>query len=267
MRKKISILLCVAAAMLCFTGCGSSKETVEYDEASLEQTAEFMIEYCASMDASTLEQWKEMQDFTLELQLMQSGLPVTSDGFLEALDGWVSSTEDCGEYLGHGDFVIEPSADEIKVSTTAQFAERDAEINFVFNETSYMESMSLSPEYTKGEIFKKAGMNTILGMGTVFVVLIFISFLISLFKYIPALEEKFKKRPKEEAKQADAPVQAPLAAIVPEDVPADDSELIAVIAAAIAAAQADAQGTDGIDGVDGFVVRSIRRRPSNKWKA
>ena len=37
----------------------------------------------------------------------------------------------------------------------------------------------------------------------------------------------------------------------------DDEELVAVIAAAIAAAE----GTT----TDGFVVRSIRRRPSNKW--
>ena len=37
----------------------------------------------------------------------------------------------------------------------------------------------------------------------------------------------------------------------------DDLELVAVIAAAIAAAE----GTS----TDSFVVRSIRRRPSNKW--
>ena len=40
---------------------------------------------------------------------------------------------------------------------------------------------------------------------------------------------------------------------------ADDGELVAVIAAAIAAAE----GTT----TDGFVVRSIKRRKSNKWNA
>lgn len=34
--------------------------------------------------------------------------------------------------------------------------------------------------------------NTLMGMGTVFVMLIFISLLISLFGYIPKLEEKIK---------------------------------------------------------------------------
>ena len=87
-----------------------------------------------------------------------------------------------------------------------------------------------------------------------FVVLIFISFIISLFEKIPALEAKFRK--KEAAPAAPAPAAAA------EPVPAaraDDSELIAVIAAAIAAAE----GTT----TDGFVVRSIKRRKSNKWNS
>ena len=39
----------------------------------------------------------------------------------------------------------------------------------------------------------------------------------------------------------------------------DDLELIAVISAAIAAAEETT--------TDGFVVRSIKRRPSNKWNS
>ena len=107
------------------------------------------------------------------------------------------------------------------------------------------------------EILKKAGLNTILGMGTVFVVLIFISFIISLFKFIPALEQKFKKSAKTEIVN-----EKPTAALktempeVSEDV-TEDTELAAVIAAAIAASE----GTSA----DGFIVRSIKRRKSNKW--
>ena len=96
------------------------------------------------------------------------------------------------------------------------------------------------------EILTKAGLNTLLGMGTVFTVLIFISIIISLFGFIPRIEAAFKKQPETLA----APE------ILPET---DDLELIAVISAAVAAYE----GTS----TDGFVVRSIRRRPSNKWKA
>ena len=45
-----------------------------------------------------------------------------------------------------------------------------------------MESMDVSAHYSTGEILEKAGLNTILGMGTVFVVLIFISFIIYLLR-------------------------------------------------------------------------------------
>jgi len=108
---------------------------------------------------------------------------------------------------------------------------------------------------------EKAGLNTILGMGTVFVILIFISILISLFKYIPALEEKFKNKGKAESTQEAAPAPAAVAAPVVEEASNDD-ELAAVISAAIAAYEAEAGGS-----TDGFVVRSIKRRPSNKWHA
>ena len=116
--------------------------------------------------------------------------------------------------------------------------------------------MTVSAENSMSEILEKSGLNTLLGMGTVFAVLIFISIIISLFKFIPKIEAAFRK-PKEE------PQAAPVIAALPteeEAVPeTDDLELIAVISAAIAACE----GTS----TDGFVVRSIRRRPSNKWKA
>ena len=98
-------------------------------------------------------------------------------------------------------------------------------------------------------------MNTILGMGTVFLVLIFLAFVISLLKYIPMLQEKFTKKteknktPVKEVPKAEVPV-------VEEEL-TDDEELVAVITAAIAAADESVS--------DGFVVRSIRRRKSNKW--
>ena len=49
------------------------------------------------------------------------------------------------------------------------------------------------------EILEKAGLNTLLGMGTVFVMLIFMSFIISLIKYVPALLNGTSKKKKEEA--------------------------------------------------------------------
>ncbi|MCI9329432.1 MAG: OadG family protein [Ruminococcus sp.] len=155
-----------------------------------------------------------------------------------------------------GDFTMEVTNTGAVLSAPLKGEERDADLQFAFDEGGQMESITVNAHYSTTEILKKAGLNTVLGMGTVFVVLIFISFIISLFEKIPALEEKFRK--KETAPAAPAP--APAAAAEPAaEVQADDSELIAVIAAAIAAAE----GTT----TDGFVVRSIKRRKSNKWNA
>ena len=101
---------------------------------------------------------------------------------------------------------------------------------------------------------QKAGLNTLLGMGTVFAVLLFMSFLISLFKYVPMLINK--KEEKEEPVQKEAVAQVVNAS---DEAEMDETELVAVIAAAIAAYE----GTT----TDGFVVRSIKRRKSNKWNS
>ena len=104
----------------------------------------------------------------------------------------------------------------------------------------------------------RAAMNTLIGMGTVFVVLIIISLIISAFSVIPKLEAKMKKSGKQETAQPAkaAPVAVP--AVVEEEL-SDDTELVAVIAAAIAA-------YEGSGSTDGFVVRSIRKSNKSKWQ-
>lgn len=265
MKKKISLLLCLLAAVFCFTACGSNKEETTYDEAELEQVTDFLINYCAGADEATLEQWNEMSDFAIDLQLTEAGIPFDSEVFLDVISNWKSGVNECGAYIDHGDFVYEVTNNGIEATAEAQFENRDATISFVFDEDSNLENMTISAKMSIGEILKKAGLNTLLGMGTVFVVLIIIAFIISLFKYIPKIQEAFSKKGKkaETKEEAGAVAPAPAAAPAAPAAPAsDDSELIAVIAAAVAAARADAQDEGG---TDGFVVRSIRRRPSNKW--
>ena len=95
----------------------------------------------------------------------------------------------------------------------------------------------------------KAGLNTLLGMGTVFVVLILISLIISLFGYIPKLLDSNKKAPEKAETEVKDNV---VAQIVENEELNDDLELVAVISAAIAA-------YEGSGSTDGFVVRSIRK--------
>lgn len=115
------------------------------------------------------------------------------------------------------------------------------------------EEMVVSPVYSKGELMKQAGLNTAIGMGTVFVVLIFISFIISLFKFLPAITAKKAKVP--EPKQ-EPQVKKAAPVVKKEENLMKDSELVAVITAAVyAAASAGGLATSK----DGLVVRSIKR--------
>lgn len=260
MKKKISILLCMLAAVLCFTGCGSKQNTdVDYDRANIEQVTDFLIDYCASADEATTEQWNSMSEFAMEQQFVSVGLPFEPESFLAAINAWKAGVDECGSYVSHGDYKYKASRTELKVVTNAEFKERDAEITVVFKTDTRgnlnLDSMTVAGEYSTGEILEKAGLNTILGMGTVFVVLIFISLIISLFRFIPKLQKAFSRKPEEADVTPASADSIPAAVELVEE--ADDTELIAVISAAVAAAE----GTT----TDGFVVRSIRRRPSNKW--
>lgn len=118
------------------------------------------------------------------------------------------------------------------------------------------EEMVVTAVYSTAELMGQAGMNTLIGMGTVFVVLIFISFIISLFKFLPALLAKKPKLP--EAKEEKAPVKE--ASKTPAPIKAadnlmNDTELVAVITAAVYAAA----GASGAVSKDRLVVRSIKR--------
>ena len=89
--------------------------------------------------------------------------------------------------------------------------------------------------------------NTVLGMGTVFVMLIAIALIIYCFKIIPVIQEKFAKKAEP---TAEAPKTVPVVAAPVQET--DDLELVAVIAAAIAA-------SENVP-VDSFRVRTIKRR-------
>lgn len=119
------------------------------------------------------------------------------------------------------------------------------------------EEMVVSAVYSKAELMGQAGRNTIIGMGTVFVVLIFISFIISLFKYLPALFAPKPKMPEPKAIPKVEPVKTVAPVAKANDNLMDDKELVAVITAAVYAASSASNG--GAISKDKLIVRSIRR--------
>jgi sodium pump decarboxylase gamma subunit len=95
--------------------------------------------------------------------------------------------------------------------------------------------------------------NSLMGILIVFCVLIFISFIISLFKYLPG-SGAAKPKP---APAAPKPAAAPKAPAKASENLVNDQELVAVITAAIYAYESSVGGAS-VSG-DPLVVRSIRR--------
>lgn len=99
------------------------------------------------------------------------------------------------------------------------------------------------------ELLIDAGFNTILGMGTVFIMLVVMALIIYCFRIIPVLQKKFaKKEEVPETAVTNIPAAEPVFAVDETD----NLELVAVIAAAIAAGEQVP--------VDSFRVRTIKRR-------
>ena len=97
--------------------------------------------------------------------------------------------------------------------------------------------------------------NTIMGVSIVFFVLVSLSFLIYLFRFISVIEDKLTKKKiqepvKEEKVQETLPAEEETNLV-------DDLELIAVITAAIAAPEGGDPGQ--------YIVRSIKKVHRNQW--
>lgn len=109
------------------------------------------------------------------------------------------------------------------------------------------------------ETLEYALLNTVMGISIVFIVLLLISRIIALFKYINKFEQKHA------AKNTPAAAPAPTAEEPEEEEEelSDDLELVAVITAAIHAYE-EAQGND--IPADGLVVRSIRKANKTRWQ-
>lgn len=119
--------------------------------------------------------------------------------------------------------------------------------------------LAASANTSNTSLLGKALLNCVIGMGIVFVVLIFISYIISLLKYIPKLIDKFTNNNNQNNMdiQKNSEINCDTTANGTEDSVeisiTDNTELVAVITAAIMASMGNEVPKDGL------IVRSIRQ--------
>lgn len=237
--KKWLLILGMITCMMGLTACGQEEEITPL------------------MTAEEAEQLAE-QDINILNQAALQGFedPGTDPVWTGALESWKKAAEDMGSYEGIVSVESEFDEKDGVIDATIKGSKRNAIVEFVIDNQA-LTGVAVNVEYTFGEKMEKAALNTLLGMGTVFIVLILISLIISCFSFIPKIQAKLAKKPnKEEVKSA--AVDNTIAQIIEKEELSDDLELVAVIAAAIAA-------SEGASSTDGFVVRSIKRA-GNKWQ-
>ena len=167
-----------------------------------------------------------------------------------SLKSWIAAQEEMGDYVGVLETSADISADEAVISIVVDGTSHDATVEIVVDKDLNLTSVTTTVIKTFGEMMINAALNTLIGMGTVFVVLILISLLISLFGIIPKIQAAMSKKKENVQEKA---VDNAVAQIIENEEQSDNLELVAVIAAAIAA-------SEGAASTDGYVVRSIRRR-------
>ena len=176
MKKKISLVVAVLVLVLGLAGCGNAK-TVSYDKDTLIQSCDAVFDIIES-GSITSDQITEMSDWNQGYLMAQfesqTGVQMEADTFATALEGWKASLEECGDYESHKDYEFEASSTGVTVTAPATFSDRSADLEFVFDENMTLESFTVNAHYGMSEILEKAGLNTLLGMGTVFLSLIHI---------------------------------------------------------------------------------------------
>ena len=256
--KKLASLLLMAMLVLGLTACGSTDEpaVTVVETGYAQEVADFLIENIAYMPVETMQMYVDMDLDELQAVLDQSGIPVTAEALHDIFAGYAGDADEFGYYVSTDEYELKGDEEEATHITKLTFDVHPATMTLVFDDDGIVTTGSIDPVYSTGEILEKAGLNTLIGMGTVFAVLIFISLIIALLPKLTGLIEGTGK--KKTAAPAPAAPAAPAPVAVAEEELADDLELVAVIAAAIAAYT----GTS----TDDFVVRSIKRSTTNKWK-
>lgn len=254
--KKFLVVLCMLTCVLGLTACGGEKEAevprmIEIYAMQSEMSSEDYVKQVSNI-------YFENVKYVSENDLLDEYIiSYPSDESMEgAVESYEKAIKDMGEITNIGECEVTFSALEAVANLSVEGTQKDAVVEIVFDKDMYVSSFAVNVQYSFGKLMTDAALNTLLGMGTVFAVLILIIFIIDGFKLISVVENAMKKKSSKKELKEEA-VDKTIAQIEEREELAEDTELVAVIAAAIAAYE----GT----GTDGFVVRSIRKANRNKW--
>ena len=284
--KKFLTMLCMLTCVLGLTACGEYEPTEmeqQKGNEAVSMATNFILPYMTSFfDDELVEAVQENYNvhevesqveeyFSLYISMVSQNynisfgydsIDVEGNAILTGMVSFNNTYDELGDIKTDEGFqgTYKVSGDEIIVSVPVTGTKTDSNGNvrtataeLIFTNDIFLtwKSCALNLDQTMGELMTKAAMDTLMGMMTVFAVLILISIIIWAMGGIPKLQAKLAKKPESKKEES---IDNTIAQIVEkEESTEDDTELVAVIAAAIAA-------YEGSQSTDGFVVRSIRKR-------
>lgn len=247
MKKKVFGIIPIMALLLLVVMMPAgikAQEVSEDDKANAESYVEYWSTFDYSQELEAVKQQEQM---------------------IEKFKEWGALQENAGGFVGITDSSYENKDGIVYADITAEFQKGQLNFKFSFDQDTkqFVDQVTVgtgADQESMGSRMKTAGLNTAMGIIIVFLVLIFMSFVIWLFGFIPVLQKKFSKQPEETGTPAAAERVMEAIAEKEEENLADDLELTAVVTAAIMASMGAEAPADGL------VVRSIKRRNTKKWK-
>lgn len=273
MKHKTLVLGVMLSCLLGLTACGTEvkSNTVEGSRYSSDIfTQESLKGFAESLEDNNFEGWylqgitpdnfESNLYFDIALNSTDERYEVLASGY----DSWYKALDDLGynsvETLANDIFVKEVNYevnkdDELVVNAVLQGTKHTADMEIYLTNRGEVTDIGVTVNKSTAEKLENAGLNTLLGMGMAFTILILISLIISLFPMLFGGNKKKKESDKEITQKA---MDNTINQIAEQEDLSSDAEIVAVIAAAIAA-------YEGSAGTDGFRVRSIRK-VNNNWK-
>lgn len=242
--------------------CGKKEAVSSFmTESEAKELSEYVVEFVGSIVADqTVSEYEDCKAIT------------------DGAKSWESALEEMGGYQGITGTDVTLKEDKIVVLVSLDGAKRDAvtEIVLTKDAEANVQSFTVNVEYTLAEKMKNASLNTLLGMGTVFFVLILISLIITCMGLIPRIQKRMdaKKGTTDRTQESIDHVMEQISKMEEQEIrdlenrdPGGDSagalindqELVAIITAAICAFEGETPES-------GFVVRSIKKSVNNRWK-
>lgn len=246
MKKLFKSIIALCICSFIFTVNVSAATDYKYDKENVIASVEALVKNLVSMNETEL------------VYYASNSTGWTQSASETLLEYYENDT--LGKYKNFGETKFREDGQNLKVTVEVRYEKANLEVTTILSSISgeliptemnfkVIDNSNLG----LGERMKDAMFNAIVGIVSVFLVLILISFIIYLFKYIPKIKELFTKG---DTNSPSAVLEKTIAQIEEKEELVDDTELVAVITAAICAAT----GTSS----DSFVVRSIKKADRKK---